>query len=226
MITRITDGRIISEGNFEITKGLLIKDGVTAYDRTWWTPINMGKSFVMLDLETLGVGHTPVIVQISAVEFDLITGLVLSEFTCNVCKDSALAAGLIADEGTIQFWNNQPQEVRDRVFTNGIPLKSALQKLQVYLNSLGSPYIWGNGIRADNVWILSAYRALKLPDPFSYNKDLDFRTIYALADMKADLKNDPKPWKGIEFIGLPHNSLDDCKHQIKKAHLMWKYLFT
>lgn len=224
MITKISNGKEIITGNFEMTKGLLVKDGVTAFDRAWWAPCNMGKTFIMLDLETLGLGFKPAIVQIAAVEFDLLTGLVLDEFVINVEGQSSIDAGLETLESTLEFWRNQPQEVQKRVFSNSVSLASAIESFSAWLAPKGDAFIWGNGVRADNVWILSAYRALGLADPFKYNRDLDYRTIYQLADMKAELKNLPKPWKDLPFEGLPHYALDDCKHQIRKAHLMWKML--
>lgn len=226
MITKITNGKEVITGSFEVTKGLLIKNGITAYDRTWWHPVNFGKSYVMLDLETMGLDFNAAVVQISAVEFDLITGLVLSSFTVNVDYKSAVEAGLTTTDSTVKFWHDQPPEVQERVLIGGISLKDALEQLHNYLNKLGTPYVWGNGVRADNVWILSAFRALGMPDPFAYNKDLDYRTLYQLAELKADLKGDPKPWKDLPFVGFPHYSLDDCYHQIKKATLMWNYLYA
>lgn len=224
MISKISNGKEIISGSFEMTKGLLVKDGITAFDRAWWTPCNMGKTFIMLDLETLALTFNPAIVQIAAVEFDLFTGLVVDEFVINVDGDSSIEAGLSVSEETLKFWRELPADVQQRVLTGGVPLGEALEKFSAWLSSKNDPFIWGNGVRVDNVWLLSAYRALGLKDPIPYNRDLDYRTIYQLADMKAELKNLPKAWKDLPFEGLPHYALDDCKHQIKKAHLMWNML--
>jgi exodeoxyribonuclease VIII len=71
--------------------------------------------------------------------------------------------------------------------------------------------IWGNGMLADNRWLLSAYKAVGLKPAWKYNEDNDVRTIVDLGRRLLDI--DPKT--DMEFVGDKHNALDDCIHQIK-----------
>lgn len=102
-------------------------------------------------------------------------------------------------------------------------LEDTLRSFHQYINMLradgSNVYLWGNGIRADNVWLLSAYKALGMEDPIKYNEDLDYRTLHYLSKKKTgiDYKNRP-------FTGIPHNAIDDCKFQIECACEMWKAL--
>jgi hypothetical protein len=224
----LTNGKDeIASDNIQETIGLFIVDGRMAVDKAWWKrKPNNGNTYIMLDLETLGVQFNPVIAQISMAEFDLLTGEVLAEFSVNVDTGCGVGYSLTTDQSTLDFWKKQPDDVKARVFTkDALLLENALILVSEWIKARPDAFIWGNGVRTDNVWLLSAFRALGMSDPFEYNKDLDYRTLYKLAELKADMKNLPKPWKDVEFTGLQHYAPDDCRHQIKKAHLMWKFLY-
>lgn len=187
--------------------------------------------FIMLDLETLGNRINPAIAQISAVGFTLETGVIEgSEFDVLVDTESCEVVGLETDPSTIKWWSEQSQEAQDLVFSGDIPnkprmdIEDALNEFTQYITyyrALGHKvYVWGNGIRADNVWLLSAYKACGKDDPLAYNEDLDYRTLHYLTKKKSGI--DVK--KVTEFDGVPHNALDDCKYQIKCAMKMWDIL--
>ncbi|AUR95657.1 ribonuclease H-like domain protein [Vibrio phage 1.210.O._10N.222.52.C2] len=187
----------------------------------------MSDIFVMLDLETLGNRINPVIVQISAVAFTLEGGSVSEEFNVLVDRESCENVGLETNESTLQWWSEQSKEAKSIVFDNSkdrLGIRNALQHFDRYLKSLkhygDNVYLWGNGIRADNVWLLSAYKAIGAEDPISYNQDLDYRTLHYLSKKKTGI--DFK--KQTEFKGVQHNAIDDCKYQIECAVKMWESL--
>lgn len=183
--------------------------------------------FVMLDLETLGNRINPVIVQISAAAFTLENGANGDDFNALISKDSCELVGLETDKPTLQWWSEQSEDAKSIVFGSDkerMDLKVALYCFNAYLEGLkrysDNIYLWGNGIRADNVWLLSAYKALGMSDPIAYNRDLDYRTLHYLAKKKTGI--DFK--KETEFKGVQHNAIDDCKYQIDCAVKMWNAL--
>lgn len=186
--------------------------------------------FIMLDLETLGNRINPVIAQISAVAFTLEGGDIEgSEFDILVDIESCKSVGLETNPSTLQWWSEQSQEAQDLVFNNPPDnprtyIEDALNEFTHYITgykTLGHRvYVWGNGIRADNVWLLSAYKACGKEDPIAYNEDLDYRTLHYIAKKKSGI--DVK--KITEFDGIPHNAIDDCKYQIKCAMKMWEII--
>lgn len=187
----------------------------------------MSDIFVMLDLETLGNRINPVIAQIAAVPFTLEEGEVGDEFNEFIDTSSCVEIGLESDPDTIKWWGSQSVVARDAVFGKHLErlyIQDALLLFSNYIQKLrkryDKVYLWGNGIRADNVWLLSAYKAAGMEDPINYNSDLDYRTLHYLSKKKSGINFK----SSVEFEGIPHNALDDCKHQIKCAVKMWEAL--
>lgn len=187
---------------------------------------------VMLDLETLGLGNSPVISQISAVVFDIRTGECFEEFNVKVSPQSCVALGLNIDAGTVEWWLKQDQAVLNNVIvksiTEGSDIKKTLQAFSTFLELSKKAHeakelrLWGNGTLADNKWIESAFDLAKLPKPFKYWEHSDVRTLVDLG--RRITGQDVK--KEITFIGEKHNAIDDCKHQIKYCSEIYSKLYN
>lgn len=183
---------------------------------------------VMLDLETLGNRINPVLVQISAVTFSFEEDIVPREFDVLIDDNSCAKIGLEYTQSTLDWWKQQTPEAQAKVFaTEGrLPIEEALLRFAEFIKELRKEYkivyLHGNGIRADNVWLLSAFKAAGLGDPVAYNEDLDFRTLHYLAKKKLGYNVKDV----VEFDGIPHNAIDDCKYQIKCAKKMYEALMS
>lgn len=161
---------------------------------------------IMIDIETMGHKSNSVITQIAAVEFDVNTGATGRAFNAFIDIQSCLDVGLKVTGGTINFWLNQSKEAQD-IYNKAtkMNLAVALQQFNFSLqNDNKNP--WGNSARFDLGILENAYDACGLKYPFKYYNELDVRTIVFL---NPDVK------KNMEFIGVKHNAVDDCKHQIK-----------
>lgn len=188
---------------------------------------------IMLDLETFGVGNNPVIIQLSAVPFDIEAGLIVDEhLTFNMLIEpmSCVSKGLTVNGSTVEWWLKQNMTVIDKVFVesvkNGNGLSDTLNAFSKFLKEAKEKCgvqeirLWGNGLLADNKWLESAYEACKIPNPWKYHEHSDVRT---LVDIGLRVFNiDPK--KEIPFTGEKHNAIDDCKHQIKYCSEIYKRL--
>ena len=167
---------------------------------------------IMLDLETLSLDNNAVVVSISAVEFDLTTGEIGKTFEKFLDITEQVVAGGHISESTCKWWSEQSAQAKSKlVAKKPISVVNALKAFNTFLlDCCSSPKdarLWGNGISADNVWIRNLYQRHMVDFPLPYWCDKDVRTLTGLVDY-AELQT-------IQFTGVKHNGLDDCKHQIK-----------
>lgn len=186
---------------------------------------------VMLDLESMGVGNNPALIQVAAVAFDGDTGEEVSKFDEKIDLKSSMDAGLTISSGTIKFWMTNPQvtqETREIIMSEtgdhdktGNDLTTALVRFGDWYRSLENKQtvgtVWGNGAASDNVWLRSAYEACHLQPPFIFRDDMCLRTLRSLAKRKGYKTN-------FEFTGNMHDGLDDCRYQIKDLIEIKKFL--
>ena len=173
---------------------------------------------VMVDIETLGNKSSSVITQIAAVEFDMDTGECGKTFNVLVDIDDCMDKGLKVNADTLMWWFNQSEEARDKIAGNAIryTLKTSLRFFTEYLESIeGLEGIWGNSARFDLGILSDAYNAIKKPIPWDFRKERDVRTLVAFS---------PEIRANETFEGVPHDALDDCKHQIKYCSKIWNKL--
>ena len=144
---------------------------------------------IMLDLETLGVGNSPVIIQIAAVVFDIKTGESLESFDEFINPKSSINSGLDIDSSTVEFWLKQDKEAIEKVIIPALKsdneLKDTLNRFSKFIKEAEDirnkkVRVWGNGILADNKWIQSAYSKLDIKVPWKFNADSDVRTLVDL----------------------------------------------
>lgn len=173
---------------------------------------------IMLDLESLALKGAPVIVQFSAIAFDMTTGKEHSRFSVLVDPRSCVDVGLGIDGETMVWWIQQDRKVFRKVvleaFLKGITIQEAMKQLSDFIESqrkLGEIRVWGNGILSDNKWVQDVSEKLKIDSPIGFREHSDLRTLVTLGkcilgvDHKAETK----------FEGEKHNAIDDCLHQIK-----------
>ncbi|AGH31970.1 exonuclease [Vibrio phage PWH3a-P1] len=182
---------------------------------------------VMLDLESMGVGNDPALIQIAAIAFNPLTGEELSSFDEKIDLKSSMDSGLKITAGTIKFWMTHEsvnQDARNIVMSEtgdhgktGQTLNTVLDKFSKWYKSLDCTGVWGNGAASDNVWLRSAYDAIKQPYPFIFRDDLCLRTLKSIAKQKGYITN-------FEFVGNQHDGLDDCRYQIKDLIEIKKFL--
>lgn len=152
---------------------------------------------VMVDLETLSNAPNAAIVQIGAVDDGGRT------FVLRVSAQSSMDAGLKADGSTIEWWMQQSEEARLRVFGEG-PKEKLLVALSAFTCWLpGGEYeVWSNGWQ-DLAWLESAYRACKILTPWPYHAGRDLRVLRGLYPAVAK----PEPT-------LKHDALADAAAQM------------
>jgi exodeoxyribonuclease VIII len=176
----------------------------------------------MIDLETLGQEPGSVILSISAVQFDIRTGETGKQFDEVIGLESSLKQGLKIDPVTLAFWTKIPNRLNYFLTYQGrVSLSTALGNFGKWLNILdespenlcfgASNYdvtMWGRGPRFDFGLLSYAYNSVGYPSmPWDFRKERCVRTMEMFyPDIKKQADNDR--------LTMPHNGIDDCKHQI------------
>ncbi|HAV9152903.1 TPA: exonuclease [Escherichia coli] len=174
---------------------------------------------LMIDLETMGKNPDAPIISIGAIFFDPQTGDMGPEFIKTVDLETA---GGIIDRDAIKWWLKQSREAQSAILVDEIPLDDALLQLREFIDENSGEFFvraWGNGANFDNVILRRSYERQGIPCPWRYYNDRDVRTIVELG--KA-LEFDARAT--IPFEGVPHNALDDARHQAKYVSAIWQKL--
>ncbi|HEI3266821.1 TPA: 3'-5' exoribonuclease [Escherichia coli] len=183
----------------------------TSTSRVW--------NHLSVDLETMGTNPDAPINSIGGKFFDPKTGEMGPEFSKAIDLETS---GGIIDRKTIKWWAKRSREAQSAIFTDEIPLDDALLQLREFINeNSGESFvqIWGNGANFDNVILRRSYERQGIPCPWRYYNDRDVRTIVELGNsIGFDVR------MAIPFEGVPHNALDDARHQAKQVSAIWQKL--
>lgn len=178
---------------------------------------------IMVDLETLGIRQDAIVLEISAVEFNLHTGEIGEVFDVKLDIDDQLRYGRSLNRETLQWWFKQDEEARKNVFDENADIircnmPMALAGFSDFVarcnNKRNSDSdrrvvkLWGNGSIFDLGILQNMYEnsIIKMKLPWKFWAVNDVRTI---VDINPDIK------KNCKFDGTPHCAVDDCKHEIK-----------
>jgi hypothetical protein len=172
---------------------------------------------IMLDLETLATSPDSVILTFGAVKFDPFT--TEQDFDTGlyyrIDVDEQIALGRQVDQGTVDWWGSQNEEVREEALGehDRISLEQFTQSLNKFV--VGANRIWAQGPVFDIVILENLYRQLGKPTPWPYYLIRDSRTLLkALGDTRSP---------GT----MLHNALADCVSQAQAIkHAVSKYKLT
>ncbi|QMS36731.1 3'-5' exoribonuclease [Escherichia coli] len=184
---------------------------ITSTSRVW--------IHLSVDLETMGTNPDAPINSIGGKFFDPATGEMGPEFSKAIDLETS---GGIIDRKTIKWWAKRSREAQSAIFTDEISLDVALRLFIEFIekNSGGCfVQVWGNGANFDNVILRRSYERQGIPCPWLYYNDRDVRTIVELGNaIGFDVR------MAIPFEGVPHNALDDARHQAKQVSAIWQRL--
>ena len=158
--------------------------------------MDLNERKIVVDLETLSTHSNACIVSIGAV---LIENLeIVDTFYTNVNGVDGKKAGLHVEKDTLDWWQEQPKEIRDAWQRDPQPLDTALDSFSNFYGGSGS--IWGYGANFDVVILESAYRALGKDIPWKFWDIACLRTLMNVLDKRLPKANN-------------HNALDDATAQ-------------
>jgi len=166
----------------------------------------------MLDLETLSTRPDATIATFGACKFDPYKQTDIEKgiyFRINV--DEQIALGRHIDEGTIEWWGRQAEDVREEALGDGdrISLEQFTQELNRFI--VGTDNIWAQGPVFDIVILENLYRQLDKPCPWQFWQIRDSRTLLST-------HGDPRE---KNKAGL-HNALEDSVSQAQAVQHIFK----
>jgi hypothetical protein len=168
--------------------------------------IDMRKTCVMLDLETLGKSAGCKLLSIGASAFETKTPAENRTFYIEVNRHQQY--DLKEDPSTLAWWNYQSVEAKGNLFTpdNGAHLDDALGQFNMWLCSLDNVpniLIYGNGADFDNAIIQAAFKQTHLTPCWPHWNNRCYRTIKAMY----------KSVEKLHPVGIAHNAVWDAINQ-------------
>jgi hypothetical protein len=159
---------------------------------------------IMVDLETMGVKATSVLLSIGAVKFDE-TGI-KEAFYCRFDQSQAKYSRTV-DSSTVNWWLTQPEAARIEAFGGTTDLAEGLAEFNLW--AVGVQFIWGNGSAFDVAMLRNSLAATDVCEDFLPFGDRCYRTIKSIPANK-----------GIKMmrVGMYHKAVDDARSQA--AHLL------
>lgn len=133
------------------------------------------KNHVLIDLETLAVGHNAALLSIGAVRFDN-NGL-YETFYQNIDPLDCLQKGARADQRTMEWWKSQNVELQKLLTIDQKPLAISLAKFTSWFEQVPQSYIWGFGPSFDCAILEDSYKLCSLKTPWNYRTERCGRTI-------------------------------------------------
>lgn len=175
--------------------------------------------YLMLDLETMGLGPNAAICAIGAVKFELaiqksedgspsLYYLEHEDFYVHVSLESSVRSGGVIDPGTVLWWMQESAQARAAIANpqDVMHINIALQQLSKFAHNCTG--IWAAPAHFDIPIIESAYRRSGILVPWR------MRQVHCLSTLQHLF--------GIERAEnkLPHHALEDARSQVESL-LTW-----
>lgn len=175
-----------------------------------------------LDIETLGIESTAVILSIGVVKFDptkkpTIAELKNNSFYINIDPIAQRKEyGRTVDKSTMVWWNSQSDQAKQFALQpdeSHLPV-SALNQLNIWLKEMGynkKSIVWTRGT-LDSMAVDSLYRAVGMTSDIAYHRYRDIRTfictVYGSHNGYCDLEDFTEQETYDKL--LAHHPVDDC----------------
>ena len=161
----------------------------------------------MIDLETLSTKSNAVICSVGIIEFNIETGQNISSFYQVVDIQSCIDLGMNVEGDVIKWWFSQTEQARLELCKESKPLQVVLKLINDYMGTdYNNNIVWSNGSCFDITILENAFEKCKLISPWVFRNIRDVRTVVSLL---PQIKN------SMQFQGIKHHPLDDCKNQIE-----------
>lgn len=180
---------------------------------------------VMLDLETVGIVPGSALIQIAAVPFNINTGKISTNvFNMSINLQKQLDEGFTYNQSTLDWWEKENLNLFKELSNSKnfyVNVGIEFQKWYNNLENKNELRLWGNSNRFD-IGILHGWYIKSIGDKFN-----PFWNTWNERDVRTIASIDPVIKNTFKFIGIRHNAIDDCKHQIRYMRkILRKYKLT
>lgn len=169
------------------------------------------KKHLMLDIETLGNKPNSIIISLSAIVFDDDFNEV-DFFNENLNIEQSTKYGFETTQSTLDWWKNQSSEAFEISTNNQKDVYSTLCNFANFVYRNNIDYVYGNSVSFDCVLLNCYYDKLHIKRAWDFWQERCFRTFKNTFDFKE-----------VEFKGVPHFSLDDCRYQVEQLKNICHY---
>lgn len=179
---------------------------------------------LMIDLETLGLEPTSVIVSAGVIAFDRELGVALRGLRLVLDRPEQVAAGRTTTPSTLKWWGEQSPEAQ-RVLTDPqLPHFLAVPQLARYCEEYlkGGASVWGNGFDFDGSMLVHYLAGFGHPVPWSYRGHSCYRTLRRLVPPER-LRQAEAGVSGAFPSLVRHDALGDATFQAHVAVVLWRW---
>lgn len=168
--------------------------------------MSQDKIHVMVDIETLGVIPSAVILSIGAIT---IVNSPVPEWNFYQELDTDTQFERTKSQSTIDWWAKQPEGLMPKGSTD---IRKALSNFHEFFSHLrAEPIVWCKGTDCDIAILTHAFTQYHMPVPWKYDAVRDFRTLKKLF-----------PHYSYPANPNAHNALADAKHQAEELKAIFK----
>ena len=168
-----------------------------------------------IDLETLDVRPTSVVLTLGGVKFDPTNeSEPNSEMYFKISVDDQHNYERTVNDSTIEWWTKQADHIREEAFdqSEAITVEEACARIAKW--SVGVDTFWGQGYGFDFTMMEDMFRNIERPVPWQFWQVLDSRTLFRA------LSRDPRK----EMQTALHNALADAYFQAKAIQVAYNEL--
>lgn len=162
----------------------------------------MDENYAMIDLETLGVCPTSIVLTVGVIIFNNRYEILDRKFWV-LDKKEQLEMKRTYCQGTIDFWKRQPKEAKTQFQNPSIKLSDFKKEFSDYIKKFNIKLIWSTAPVLDIGCLQTLYGDGDYL-PWKYDMVRDVRTI----------RDYMKDWPERDSSNYHHDCLDDCEYQI------------
>lgn len=136
----------------------------------------------LLNLETYATTPDAAIAQISVVYFDINNKTIIKSFLANIDPESEMKSGYFIDPNTVEWWDKQPEAIKNGLFTSQLPITEVLNRLYSFIDS--DTILWCNK-QFDVHIFMNAFKNEGIFCPIKYTNFRDIDTLCYLGNVES-----------------------------------------
>jgi len=167
---------------------------------------------LMVDMETMAVSPSAVVLSLGAVHFDPHSDDIGDTLYFKIDLDDQDKLNREIDPNTIEWWSKQDPKIMEEAFSpnDRISLSNAIDRFHKF--AWGCDAFWSHGATFDLVILENIYKQLGKPLPWNYWQLRDTRTLFDIG------------FKAVMPQAGKHDALQDAIRQAKGVQSVFEQL--
>lgn len=172
----------------------------------------MSNYHVMVDIETLAVENSAIVLSVGAVVFNFDTRTIEKRRHWKLNVNEQSNKGRTVKLETLQWWLGQGKEAQEEFFEERVDVKDFIKEFTLLCE--GVSHGWAKGIQFDFGILRHLFKQYDYEFPIHYGKQLDVRVCYFLVEKSETSQS-------LGQIRGAHNPLNDSIYQ---CQVLFNYL--